>query len=1059
MKEIFYTPFYSRSRDILILKCIDALKNGKKAIYLLPSREVMFDVREKFMSYNGGISDINIFGFDDLEKIICSDLIKKFTMISFDEINEILKSIVNKICDKSYYNDVKDKIGFIKSVNGFIKVLKRHLISPEDIKNMLNCFGPILKKKCSILSSIYEEYENYKSKRELIDIDDISIKAQELVNKNNYFENVGVIVIDGFINIDTVNKNLIESIIKSFCDIDIYANIPFKNTYNEDFIRDEILKDLLELGFNINEREFYIVNANKNLKNIATHLYSGETIVNEYTDSIKILNSPSIEHEVREAGRIIKKEIVFNKIDPDKIAIYVKNIDDYKEKFIDIFDEMGIPIKINRGIKLITMPIANDVYSLLSYKINNDHDSFINIIASKFLVPCVMQKDTNYSTCEIIKACETAINIDDKNYEDSLLKIIENSENLNFAYDNLRKYIDIIYNFKNTDYNDTKELMEGFLDLIDNLDIASNIKALYDNGILTGDSFIKNIKALETIKQTLNKELYIKKEYGDPSNDNIKSLLIDIFNLFSDIEISQNIANIDGVRILDPDLAKGQFYDVVFILGVNESIFPVVKAANPLFDMEDEDNLKKQGINMFSRRWEMERDKIRFNICIASATKKLYISYRTCDEDGSYMIKSPFVEDLETLINETNKGKIITPMVYMKDRFIFSNDSASMNEVLSYALDSIWNKRICTQNILYSGEIEKDNDLKEILYCINYSANIEHMRKESQKLNNHMGLLSKEILSHDDDMCFSASHLNTYTLCPFKYFLETALCIDIYDESLVVKRNLGSFCHKALMEYYKDNRDLYDFNEERLREIIDTKVNELNDGSIPEIIFHIMKEELFEDLSGFIMDDISNREYFYKKEGLELIPVIFEKQFKMNDHYGGNMIYGKIDRVDLECDINGEYTGRYVIYDYKTNEIKGVRDCVEGMDFQLPTYKMAVDEILSNEYNIKNPECIGLLYYSIKKLKRNGIVRFDTKKKLFKGNSGPKDLVAKNNLDILIKWIENIGIRDIGKIRNGIFCLPYNCPYEDSPYNCIFKSICRYDKYNFTAMKRSDNSD
>jgi ATP-dependent helicase/nuclease subunit B len=87
------------------------------------------------------------------------------------------------------------------------------------------------------------------------------------------------------------------------------------------------------------------------------------------------------------------------------------------------------------------------------------------------------------------------------------------------------------------------------------------------------------------------------------------------------------------------------------------------------------------------------------------------------------------------------------------------------------------------------------------------------------------------------------------------------------------------------------------------------------------------------------------------------------------------------------------------------------------------------------------------LYYSIEKLSRNGIVRSDMKKCLFKGNTGPRDLVGCNNLDVLIEWVIKLGATRIDEIRQGRFVLPFNCYSDVTGWKCEYGSICRYDKY------------
>ena len=102
--------------------------------------------------------------------------------------------------------------------------------------------------------------------------------------------------------------------------------------------------------------------------------------------NIRILNSPCIEHEVREAARIIKKKIIMGETNPDRVAIYIKNPVMYMDTIRDVFDEMGIPVRMNEGEMMFSVPIVKDILSLLSFIIKGgDIENFKNIISSKYL--------------------------------------------------------------------------------------------------------------------------------------------------------------------------------------------------------------------------------------------------------------------------------------------------------------------------------------------------------------------------------------------------------------------------------------------------------------------------------------------------------------------------------------------------------------------------------------------------------------------------------------------------------------------------------------------------
>ena len=59
-------------------------------------------------------------------------------------------------------------------------------------------------------------------------------------------------------------------------------------------------------------------------------------------------------------------------------------------------------------------------------------------------------------------------------------------------------------------------------------------------------------------------------------------------------------------------------------------------------------------------------------------------------------------------------------------------------------------------------------------------------------------------------------------------------------------------------------------------------------------------------------------------------------------------------------------TGRFIIYDYKKGGVKGIKECIEGSDFQLPLYYPAFINILKDAFGIEQPDCLALYTTALK---------------------------------------------------------------------------------------------
>jgi hypothetical protein len=255
----------------------------------------------------------------------------------------------------------------------------------------------------------------------------------------------------------------------------------------------------------------------------------------------------------------------------------------------------------------------------------------------------------------------------------------------------------------------------------------------------------------------------------------------------------------------------------------------------------------------------------------------------------------------------------------------------------------------------------------------------------------------------------------------------------------------GTFYHAVLKAYHMGNQNPYEPDIERLNTIFDEMAERLTFDSVPAPLKKFIQEELLMVLQNFIIYDAKNMTRYYQTTGCTLKQVMLEEPFKMTVGKGNSVLKGVADRIDLEVDHEGSYTGRFIIYDYKKGGIKSIKECIEGSDFQLPLYNSAFKNILKEKFHIVQPECLALLYYSIEKLEWNGIIRKDMKKALFEGRKGTKSTPDKANMEAVLSWAENEATVVIDRIRKGHFMLPKECP-ASSMFGCFYSGMCRYDR-------------
>ncbi|KRQ87140.1 ATP-dependent helicase/deoxyribonuclease subunit B [Caloramator mitchellensis] len=987
-------------------KCIEVIKRGKRVIYVAPSRELINFVREKIIEKLGGLIYIEVITFDDLARGIAEPFVENKELISVDASEIIFENIISELIKNKqikYFEKVGLKKGFITSILNTIRRIKKENLSPDEFRNKINNLNDDdIKAKTEDVYRIYSKYQEQLKELDILDMEDLIKVAETNTGRSDYFRDVELFVLDGYVDIFENEKALLRAIKESNPFIEFLLHVPLRTKIINDFIKDEILKLESELEFKIVDVDYF---EDTQFKRLAQQLFSFDRL-NSKVNGINIFNAPCIEDEVRQAAKNIKRISLNEKIDLDKIAIVVSNLEEYEDYILDVFNEFDLPVILGDYERLSNIPLIKSIFSILSLRLNS-HDIKREeyVLSSPYLFHSQIERNIEEIKNKLSKIKSTA----------------------NFS-----------------------EYKKEIEDIIDDFKIKDKIINLYKEGIISSEIMIRDFKALfafyEMLKDLENVYKFLKRELQVEE-------LIDVLkdNLFQRTVTLKNKKTY-GVKILSPDILRGTSYDYVFILGLNEDVFPKVPKIGGIYTAREREILYKNGINIGNSFVELIKEKIRFVLSFAAARKGLYLSYRTSEEDGSYIIKSQFLDEVIYTLNLEEEFKKI-PLRCMRNRF-----ELQMKDIFT---SKEFAKKYALTEYMELDKDEFNEKFNIFLKLYDIGRNVEYLRN-SEDFTNFDGLIGKEKAEKfRKDYAFSASKINNFNSCLFKFYVENALEIDFDEEDDELSNvSIGNIYHEILKEYYNyflNNEIEYDeaWVEDCVKKVVDKKgifdSDMLNRRRINEILT---------DMKEFIKNDV-----MYSKS-CNLKPYYLETPFEINDLIDGVRIKGKIDRIDLEV-IDGNPTGYFVVYDYKRGGVgsKNLSGILKGDDIQIPLYYYAAIEKLKK--NGFEPKCMALLYYSIKDTLKE-IEKENTKKDKKKEFLRPKfsgiiieekretlgfakntDTLSEVNLDTAIEHVRlNFIAEKIEQIKRGEFIFPFECPALKpfSSYFCPFLSVCRYDK-------------
>ncbi len=1049
---LYYSQITGNVHDNIYDLCCQNIKQGRRVIYIAPSRELIFKVRKDISSLMGGIINMDVMSFDDLETEILKGCGKSAYGADCSALSIILAGILEKLAmsgSTSFFTSVLDKPGFVEGCLRSIRRLKRSMAFPDDLKALKDTLKEQreLFLKLSDLEVIYRAYEDELKKLRIRDSEDIAIEAAGLSREASIFSSMGLMVIDGFIDIDSVNWELLRNVVDSYPQADYICSVPFKAPSARDFVESQIIKDLSSIGFDLVEENTEA--AQPTLQG----LFSLNPERSGDASFISINGFPCVEDEVRGAARRIK-QLVMEGERPDRMAVVITSDNDYRDVLPDIFSEMGLPLDMGQRIPLSSHPVARDLWTLLTLKLRGMNvDGLLGAIDSRYfgLVSLEHRKKAEevirklYDGENTISVLEKAsLSTDDSGYT---------KQQLEWAMEAYCKAKDIIEQLP--DEGMIGDLVGKLAGILDSFKIRESLVKLYKGGLISSELFIRDVKGHFSIMETLNE---INRLYnlagGDKRTISFREFASIINESLKKKTITLAQSGREGIRALKPDVFRGVDYDYVFFLGLNEGVYPKPSSKGGLFTVREREVLVKKGLDLGCRTLELSRSKIAFMLTCCSARKKLFLSYRTTSEDGSYMIKSPFLDELERLYEKSEIAKVTVGKRCMRERFEASIDEIwSVDEAVDSLLISEWQKPKADTRLQGLRKTLSSRGMDSRLMDLYRLGTIEKTRRQGQEFDKYDGLIKGvNTDQRRKDYCFSASQINSYASCPFKYYMERVLGISTYeDDGEFSSISEGTLYHEVLKFYYEKTEDLYTLDLDLLEKGLEMALARINDKRLVNIVRQMKVDEIRTALKLFLLKDIDLFKSYRDSTGRELRPTYLEFRVNEINAFSPYIFIANIDRVDLEYE-DDKPTGRFIMYDYKKKNKKSTRDCLGGADFQLAVYYQCIQRELKTRLPEAPLECMGLLYCSIEKPDRDGLIRDEYKKSL--GKSRKQDTLGQAGFTYSMEFLDE-RIKELsGRIASGNFTLKDSCPIEGTGFKCEFYQACRFDRYRIRNKRR-----
>ena len=602
------------------------------------------------------------------------DYSTNFTIYDNDDSLKIIRRIIQDLnLEKETYN--------AKSIFSRISLLKNHLITHEKYTNHQELINLDTKRKQPLFKKIYAHYCQECQQSNALDFDDLLIKTYQLFNNNKeilekYQDIFQYVLIDEYQDTNKVQDAIIKQIarknqnvcvvgddsqsIYSFRGANINNMLNFKNNYNN--VKEFKLEQNYRSTKNIVNAANSLIAHNKNKieKTIFTH--------NEDGDKIKLLEYQHGREEGEQIASIIHHSIIKNKKKSNHAILYRTN--SQSKAFEDGLRRLGINYKIFGGLSFYQRKEIKDVIAFLKLIINNNDDqSLLRII--------------NYPTRGIGASTINKIRI--------------------IAVENRTT----IWNTINSSLIEKCEL---------NTAAKKNVTVF--TIMLNEFLKLKNINIFQIIKHVVEKTGIVRRLQDDPTEDNInrikniselfnsiqrfslkknKNTLTDFINEISLDEINENTkADQDYVSLMTLHQAKGLEFPYVYIVGLENGLFPSEKNLREAQLLEEERRLLYVGITRGIKKVTLSYALNRFRFGMIDTTEKsLFI------EEINYF----FIDNVKKHRGRQVKSKYAPPKINNKKLIKITKQTSQGPQRTDLKIG-----QIIKHNIFGKGEIKDINN-------------------------------------------------------------------------------------------------------------------------------------------------------------------------------------------------------------------------------------------------------------------------------------------------------------------------------------------------------------
>jgi len=873
----------------------------------------------------------------------------------------------------THYVAIKDKPGFLSVLRDAFAELRSAMVRPSAFLEY-TCGASPARRELAIL------YDRFIARLETlgwVDGEGQAWQAIEALKTNpDLASRLSLVIADGFTSFTAAQRQFLKLLSQQAGELLITLTGEMSSTRQVDgrsiVVLKELQKALSPKIIELNDPP----RLPENILHMQRHVLESGEVKQQDTPKPILLEARSQSDEAREALRWIKQLHVREQVPLGACAIYTANMEMYQPLLRSAAEEFGIKVHFSQADPLSESPAVLALLSLLRLPLEDyPTRSLLNTLHSPYFNFGLEPKDLE----DLENASQQAIIVSGKEQWDEAWPMLQRSQKDAEEHpdeERRRKK-----RLTGIDLPALQARLEHFWLLFSQIDGNRSqtewVGWLEDT--LNGLGFYERIlserdrEACDSLGEALRALLLSESVVG--------TKIVDYAQFLADLQ-----GTLVGTRVDEPREsrrkavfigkmveARGARYEAVVLLGLSEGLFPIVENPDPFLD----ENLRNDlGLEPRLGRHQAST----FYQAFTRANAHLLLTRPYLTEEGENWQASVYWESSRKLFTKNAVAKVNPSKPRPQ------SEAASTQELLFWAVQQ--------QKLQYS----QDAELTSRWHGLQKTHRILDARRAKLAqgiFEGNLSTFSNQFTSKfSSDYTWSASRLETYKACPFRFLVNAMLKLEPKKppELGLDAAQRGSVYHRVLEVIYtrvkQEGVPPLDILDEVAEEVFGSAPSEYDFR--PSALWEVEKAELLEHIRKTV-------EALEKEKG-SWEPFGFEQKFGLQGEptlrldIDGNtvQIHGLIDRLDK----NAEGTLRVIDYKSGSSHLSPL-DLLNGSRLQLPIYALAAQEALHLG------EVEEGFYWAIKDAKSSTIKLFNFDYEGMRGPNAAYQVVREHIRDVL----------------------------------------------------------